>query len=107
MELHIDLLDGYWIGADTYNYILKKTYVSENVIRKGKEVGGELKTVDVGYYKTPWDAVKKFFKIYEREHGEAYSGDLVGYDKYLEDKYNEAIRRLSVVWKAYGEEMKK
>lgn len=105
-ELHIDLLDGYWVGADEKNYILKKTYVSEKRKRDGKEVGGELVTKDVGYYKAPWDAVAKFFKIYEREHGEAYEGDLAGYDKYMAAKHNEAIRRLSVVWEASGKKVK-
>lgn len=100
MELHIDLLDGYWIGADSLNYILKQTYISKRVMRGGKEVGGEMVTKDVGYYKTVFDAIRKFFKIYEKEHGEPYSGDWAEYGDYLEAKQNEAIRRLSVVWDA-------
>lgn len=99
-ELHIDLLDGYWIGADAYNYILKFDYISEVVKRNGKMVGGQKVTKDVGYYKTPWDAIRKFFKIYERDHGEPYDGPLVGYDNYIEYKHNEALQRLSVVWNA-------
>lgn len=100
MELHIDLLDGYWIGADAYNYILRLDYISDVVKRNGKMVGGQKVTKDVGYYKTVFDAIRKFFKIYEKEHGEPYSGDLAVYGDYLETKQNEAIRRLSVVWNA-------
>lgn len=97
-ELHIDLLDGYWIGADRFNYILKQTYVSKEVVRNGKTIGGGLVTNEISYHKTVPQAIEKFLKVYSKEHMTDFDGDIAEYAKVIEEKQNEAIRRLSVVW---------
>lgn len=101
-ELHIDLLDGYWIGADKFNYILKQTYVSKEVVRNGKTVGGGPVTNEISYHKTVPQAIEKFLKVYTKDHAADFDGDIAEYAKVIEEKQNEAIKRLSVVWNASG-----
>lgn len=99
-ELHIDLLDGYWIGADRFNYILKQTYVSKEVVRNGKTMGGGPVTNEISYHKTVPQAIEKFLKVYSKDHTADFKGSIAEYSKFIAETQNEAVKRLSVVWNA-------
>ena len=97
-ETKIDLIDGYWIGADRLNYILCQTYVGKESVKGGKKVGGKLTTTEISYHRTITDALEKFLKVYNKDRTADFKGSIAEYSKFIAETQNEAIKRLSVVW---------
>ena len=99
-ETKIDLIDGYWIGADRLNYILCQTYIGKESVKGGKKVGGKLTTTEISYHRTITDALEKFLKVYTKDHTADFKGSIAEYSKFIAETQNEAVKRLSVVWNA-------
>jgi uncharacterized protein YbjQ (UPF0145 family) len=99
-DTRIDLIDGYWIGADRLNYILCQTYIGKESIKGGKKIGGKLTTTEISYHRTINEALEKFMKLHAKDHTADFKGDIAEYAKFIAEKQNEAVKRLSVVWNA-------